>query len=340
MLTTRKLAYLGLAALLACSPAMAAGAEEELTLGEPGDVTEYSFTLQSMTDEDAVYSASAVVAEEDDTVVAYFDSIPSDTYTVIVTYLNASAGNSSTCARIEWANELEEEDAECSVTADYNIADEAIAMTVTESYEYFGHIDDMDQTLYFQCDVINGTEDRFALEWTPYTTNAGHDWSCSIVMGMGEDQGHTIGVFDENGVSYGTKEINFKTTDLTEDSAMEMWFYLDQETGDLKIATYEYPDGMDINNCYKAVAYEENGKEADCIFLSETDHGAGNFAGTFDDLAPGQYTIDVSCYSPKDDDYFPYEWNEAWEQTEQVPVQVIWGVDGCYLQTAEGTGAN
>lgn len=252
--TTKKWAYLGMAALLAFSPVLAAGAEEEAAEEE----------------------ATEEVAEE----------------------------------------------------------------TVEDISEYFGHVDDVDQTLYFQCVVDDEIEEQFELPWSPYETSEGHDWYCSIIMALGDDQGHTVGICDEDGVVYGTWEISFENPDLTEYSTIQLWFYLDRETGDIRTATYEYPYDMDINDCYEAVAYAEDGEEAESIFLTLIDEEAGVFAGTFENLAPGSYTVDLLCYLPKNDEYVSYAWNEEWEQTEQIPVQVSVEGDEFSLQAAEEAGDN
>jgi hypothetical protein len=242
--------------------------------------------------------------------------------------------------RTEWDSELNEGE-EGSVIAAYNIAEEEIDMTVTLAYEYFGHIDDPDQTLYFylaeEDEEIGSTEDMAEVEWYQYTTRAGNSWSrCIIYETDGSEQGYTLGLCDENGVVVGKMKINFESENRTDESIMDTWFYLDEETGDIKFRVDEYPDEITTQNVCVAVAYDENGEEVDRIFLpQQPDPVNFNCAGTFDALAPGKYTIDVLGYSTSAGDYLSYNWNEEWEQTEEVPVEVFWGYEEQYVQAAE-----
>jgi hypothetical protein len=128
--------------------------------------------------------------------------------------------------------------------------------------------------------------------------------------------------------------VNFETPNLTEDSMLDVWMYLDSETGDIKLAEIAFPDEIKENTSRQVVVYDENDNEVERVFLECMTHGTADFAVTIDDLAPGNYTFDWFLYFTAAEDYLPMcDEPLEWEQTENVPLRIT--VDENYEMAVE-----
>jgi hypothetical protein len=333
MRTGRKWCCLGLAALLAAAPVMSAGAQEETETESAICAADYTFTFQSTTDETVVYSASAVEGSEEDTIEAYFDEIPADTYMVTVTYLNAAAGNTSTCARTEWESGIEE-GSQGTLIADYNLADEEIDVTVKASYKTCAYIDDLDGQYYLCGEEDASPEDGIDIVWDPSTTRAGHDWYSCFFLYVGSEQGSIHKIVDSDGNVYGEFEVTFESPNLTDDSMMEVWLYLVPETGEIKVIEAEFPDEIKESNSRQLVIYDEDNHEVERKFFDCVTNGEPDFTVTVDDLAPGNYTFNWFMYYTAPDDYLQMEDEPLeWEQKEAVPLRITIGEE--YVMSIE-----
>jgi hypothetical protein len=123
--TTKKVICMALIILLSFSFCIIANATQE------EEDSRYTIVLQSTTDENKVYSATAYGDEEKyDTFYAFFDDITADTYNVLVYYLNVEAGNNSLCTSTQWTSEAKEGETDTIKVEYYCVIDE-IDVTVT-----------------------------------------------------------------------------------------------------------------------------------------------------------------------------------------------------------------
>jgi hypothetical protein len=90
----------------------------------------YTIVLQSTTDEEKVYSATAEMEDNNTAVSAYFEDITADTYNVLVYYLNVEGGNNSLCTSTQWTSEAEEGETD-AIKVNYYFASEEINVMVT-----------------------------------------------------------------------------------------------------------------------------------------------------------------------------------------------------------------
>jgi hypothetical protein len=109
-----------------------------------------------------------------DTFSAYFDGITAGTYNVIVYYLNAEAGNTSTCLRTQWTSEAAEGETD-SIRVDYFTVINEVEVTVTAI-----HNPDQDKTDGRYTIVLQDTADESKV----FTETATSDDSNEIVSAV------------------------------------------------------------------------------------------------------------------------------------------------------------
>jgi cobalamin biosynthesis Mg chelatase CobN len=90
----------------------------------------YTIVLQSTTEEDKTVSAQAELEEDGTTVSAFFDEITADTYTILVYYLNAEAGNNSLCTTTQWVSQAAQGETD-AIKVEYSLETEQINVMVT-----------------------------------------------------------------------------------------------------------------------------------------------------------------------------------------------------------------
>jgi hypothetical protein len=94
------------------------------------DDSRYTIVLQSTTDEDKVYSATAEMDDTNNSISAYFGDITADTYNILVYYLNVERGNNSLCKSTQWTSEAKDGEKD-AIKVDYSIDSEEINVMVT-----------------------------------------------------------------------------------------------------------------------------------------------------------------------------------------------------------------
>jgi hypothetical protein len=273
---------LALCAALALCVALGAAAETAAT------VTDYTVVMQNEAT-GAVYEAPAELTDDPDVLSACLEDVPVGVYTVLVYHLNAAAGNNSLCRSYSWNCEGYYENSILSVRVDYQLSTDGLRFgwfAADAPEDLLGG-----KTLYLCTYDSAGAEvSRDSLLLKQFNQTLYYDYFVT----QQSAQEVRCDVCDDAGTVYASTEIEYAYP--SEDAIVDLWVTYDAESGEVAVETHQYPAEITRNSLMRAIVRDESGNEVTRTNLTCVDLDEGYYAAVLNDLAPGDYTVELQTY--------------------------------------------